>query len=109
MEYSVHSTADFQSTRDEDSQTGKEADNDRWYGCHTCTAKGNKERSVAISEKTAAHLKRYMSIYHAGGCSPDDYLFYTVIKGKVEMPTDAAEKPLWEGDEDEMARLCGLK
>lgn len=28
---------------------------------------------------------------------------------KVDMPTDAAEKPLWEGDEDEMARLCGLK
>jgi site-specific recombinase XerD len=133
-----------------------------------------------------------MSIYHADGCSPDDYLFYTVIKGKVgsvsmstverilqkyadearkecpdipkhvyphlfraerathlyrdgvdsimiskilghssvettkiyalpsmdqmreamnkvDMPTDAAEKPLWEGDEDEMARLCGLK
>ena len=154
--------------------------------------KGNKERSVAISEKTAAHLKRYMSIYHSGGNRPDDYLFYTVIKGKVgpismstverilqkyadearnkcpdipehvyphlfraerathlyrdgvdsimiskilghssiettkiyalpsmdqmraamnkvDMPADAAEKPLWEGDEDEMARLCGLK
>ena len=28
---------------------------------------------------------------------------------KVDMPTDAAEKTLWEGDEDEMARLCGLK
>lgn len=28
---------------------------------------------------------------------------------KVDMPTDVAEKPLWEGDEDEMARLCGLK
>ena len=28
---------------------------------------------------------------------------------KVDMPTDAAEKPLWEGGEDEMARLCGLK
>ena len=133
-----------------------------------------------------------MSIYHTDGCIPDDYLFYTVIKGKVgsvsmstverilqkyadearkecpdipehvyphlfraerathlyrdgvdsimiskilghssiettkiyalpsmdqmreamskvDMPTDAAEKPLWEGDEDEMARLCGLK
>ena len=42
--------------------------------------KGNKERSVAISEKTAAHLKRYMSIYHSEGSKPDDYLFYTVIK-----------------------------
>ncbi len=28
---------------------------------------------------------------------------------KVHMPADAKEKPLWEGDEDEMARLCGLK
>ena len=28
---------------------------------------------------------------------------------KVEMPTDATEKLLWEGDEGEMARLCGLK
>lgn len=28
---------------------------------------------------------------------------------KVDMPTDAAEKPLWEGDEDEMAGHCGLK
>ena len=42
--------------------------------------KGNKERSVAISEKTAVHLKRYMSIYHSDGSKPDDYLFYTVIK-----------------------------
>ena len=43
----------------------------------------NKERSVAISEKTAVHLKRYMSIYHSDGSKPDDYLFYTVIKGKI--------------------------
>ena len=28
---------------------------------------------------------------------------------KVPMPTDAKEKPLWEGDEDEMARNCGLR
>ena len=28
---------------------------------------------------------------------------------KVDMPADAKEKPLWESDEDELARLCGLK
>mgnify|MGYP002854154969 CR=1 FL=1 len=28
---------------------------------------------------------------------------------KVPMPADAKEKPLWEGDEDEMARNCGLR
>lgn len=154
--------------------------------------KGNKERSVAITEKTASHLNQYISLYHSDKGEPEDYLFFTVIKGKVgciststverilqkyadearieypdipervyphlfraerathlyrdgvdsimiskilghssiettkiyalpsmdqmreamnkvEMPTDAAEKPLWEGDEDEMARICGLK
>ena len=28
---------------------------------------------------------------------------------KVPMPMDADEKPLWEGNEDEMARNCGLR
>lgn len=158
---------------------------------HIC-GKGNKERSVAITEKTAAHLKRYLSIYHSDQSNPGDFLFFTVIKGnvgriststierilqkyadeartncpdipenvyphlfraerathlyrdgvdsimiskilghssiettkiyalpsieqmreamnKVEMPADSAEKPLWEDDEDGMARLCGLR
>lgn len=158
----------------------------------TSMEKGTKNVPLLSAIKTAAHLKRYMSIYHADGSNADDYLFYTVIKGKVgsvsmstverilqkyadearkeypdipehvyphlfraerathlyrdgvdsimiskilghssiettkiyalpsmdqmreamskvNMPIDAAEKPLWEGDEEEMARLCGLK
>lgn len=154
--------------------------------------KGNKERSVAITEKTAEHLKLYKSIYHSDTKDPEHVLFYTVIKGntgristgtverivqkyadaarsscpdmpdgvyphllraerathlyrdgvdsimiskilghssvettkiyaipsldqmrealnKVDMPSDAKEQPLWESDEDELARLCGLK
>ncbi len=154
--------------------------------------KGNKERSVAITEKTAEHLKLYKSIYHSDIKIAEHLLFYTIIKGttgristgtierliqkyadavrsscpdmpdrvyphllraerathlyrdgvdsimiskilghssvettkiyaipsldqmrealnKVDMPADAKEKPLWESDEDELARLCGLK
>jgi len=154
--------------------------------------KGNKERSVAITAKTAGHLKLYKSVYLAGNNDPNHWLFFTVIKGrtgristgtverliqkyaddarpscpdmpdrvyphllraerathlyrdgvdsimiskilghasvettkiyalpsmeqmrealnKVELPSDAAEQPLWIDDEDELARLCGLK
>ena len=159
---------------------------------HIANGKGNKERTVAITELTAEHLKNYMSVYHEGTPDPESFLFYTVIKGKtgrissstierfvqkyadaaretcpdmpkrvyphllraerttnlyrdgvdpiilaqilghadiettkiyaipsteqlreamekVPMPADADEKPLWEGDEDEMARHCGLR
>lgn len=159
---------------------------------HVASGKGNKERTVAITELTADHLKNYMSVYHEGTPDPESFLFYTVIKGetgrissstierfvqnyadaaretcpdmpervyphllraerttnlyrdgvdpillaqilghadvettkiyaipsteqlreameKVPMPADANEKPLWEGDEDEMARNCGLR
>ena len=159
---------------------------------HVASGKGNKERTVAITEITADHLKNYMSAYHEGTAQNDAYLFYTVIKGvtgrispstierfiqkyadaarehctgmpervyphllraerttllyrdgvdpillsqilghadiettkiyaipsteqlreameKVPMPADAKEKPLWEGDEDKMARNCGLR
>ena len=159
---------------------------------HVASGKGNKERTVAITGITVAHLRNYMAVYHEGTKNPEDYLFYTVIKGnvgrissssierfiqkyadearqscpdmpervyphllraerttllyrdgvdpillaqilghadiettkiyaipsteqlreameRVPMPTDANEKPIWEGDEDEMARNCGLR
>lgn len=44
--------------------------------------KGNKERRAVISEKTAAHIHNYMNIYHTHP-SPEDYLFYTTIKGNT--------------------------
>ena len=68
--------------------------------------KGNKERSVAISEKTATHLKRYMSIYHADGCSPDDYLFYTVIKGKVGSISMSTVERILQKYADEARKEC---
>lgn len=42
--------------------------------------KGNKERIVALSEKTVQHLKNYITIFHPEK-NNEAYLFYTVIKG----------------------------
>ncbi len=159
---------------------------------HVKEGKRRNERTVAITEMTAQHLKNYISVYHNDNPKPDDFFFYTSRKGKrerisdstierfvqmyadqartvchdmpkrvyphllraerttnlyrdgvdpimlakilghkniettkiyaipsveqmrevmekVPMPADANEPPLWEGDEDEMARLCGLR
>ena len=43
--------------------------------------KGDKERVVSLTDKTTAHLKSYMAIYHPA-LQADRPLFYTVIKGK---------------------------
>ena len=45
--------------------------------------KGCKERVVAISIKTAQHVKQYMDICRASTVPAHNYLFYTVIKGNV--------------------------
>ena len=42
--------------------------------------KGDKERIVAITDKTAEHLKNYLKFYHKV-IDPDAPLIYTVIKG----------------------------
>ena len=46
--------------------------------------KGNKERTVAITDKTAGHLSKYLSLYHPVCQDKDSYLFFTVIKGHVD-------------------------
>ncbi len=43
----------------------------------------NAERIVALAEKTVVHLQNYLKVYHQNSGS-DDYLFYTVIKGKTD-------------------------
>ena len=45
--------------------------------------KGDKERIVTITEKTASHLQAYLKVYHADG-KKDMPLFYTVIKGRTD-------------------------
>ena len=56
--------------------------------------KGDKERIVSITDKTAEHLKRYIKLYHSEEDS--NYpLFYTVIKGLISaMSTGNVERIL---------------
>ena len=47
------------------------------------TGKGNKERTIQVSDKAAEHLKEYIRVFHK--CSPpDSYLFSTTIKGNTD-------------------------
>ena len=46
--------------------------------------KGDRERIVSISDKTAGHLRNYICKYHqADRCALTEYLFYTVIHGRA--------------------------
>jgi len=45
--------------------------------------KGNKERVVAITELTAAHLQEYIRVYHPIAQDKQALLFYTRIKGRI--------------------------
>lgn len=44
--------------------------------------KGDKERLVSMTDKTAGHLKHYISKYHSATASGNDYVFYTIIHDK---------------------------
>ena len=44
--------------------------------------KGNKERVVAITEMTAAHIQEYIRVYHPFPKDIQAFLFYTRIKGR---------------------------
>lgn len=54
---------------------------DNKFPCILLHGKGNKERRIVISEKTAKHIQNYMSLYHQKYCR-SDFLFYTIIKGQ---------------------------
>jgi len=45
--------------------------------------KGSKERIVAITELTAAHLSEYIKVFHGSSADRQDLLFYTKMKGKA--------------------------
>ena len=45
--------------------------------------KGNKERTVQLTEKSVGHLKEYIRVFHAD-TSSDAFLFSTTIKGNTD-------------------------
>lgn len=45
--------------------------------------KGSKERVVAITAKTAQHLRQYLEVYHTRTHPASSLLFYTHIKGTI--------------------------
>lgn len=45
--------------------------------------KGNKERTVQLTDKAAGHLKEYLQIYHRESAG-ETYLIYTTIKGVTD-------------------------
>jgi len=45
--------------------------------------KGNKERIVAVTAMTAAHLLEYFRVFHAGIHDKKSLFFYTKIKGQI--------------------------
>jgi len=56
---------------------------DKRYPCIFITGKGNKERTIQLTDEAAGHLEEYLRVYHRD--SPKDaYLFSTTIKGKTD-------------------------
>lgn len=54
--------------------------------------KGNKPRCVPVLDITLENLEYYISLYHPGR-NPDDFLFFTIIKGlKDKMSVANAER-----------------
>jgi len=45
--------------------------------------KGRKERTIALSDRAAAHLKSYINAYHKDRTDPSRPLFFTIIHGKI--------------------------
>jgi integrase/recombinase XerD len=53
---------------------------DTQYPSIFITGKGNKERTIQLTDKTVSHLKEYISVYHRDS-GKDAYLIFTTIKG----------------------------
>lgn len=71
--------------------------------CIHVYGKGRKERDVAISKNTATHLRKYINLYHP--CSaenPEGWLFYTVIKGKLDHISTATIRRIVRKYSDEL-------
>lgn len=45
--------------------------------------KGGKTRQIPLMDRTVDHLKAYLDKFHPSNRKPEDYLFYTIIKGNT--------------------------
>lgn len=61
----------------------------------TITGKGNKFRSLYLKKKTIAHIQKCIQEYHGYDTDENNYLFYSIIKGKnIKMTQPAVSKQL---------------
>lgn len=71
--------------------------------CIHILGKGRKERDVAISKNTATHLRKYINLYHpCQSKNPEGWLFYTLIKGKVDRISTATVRRIVRKYADEL-------
>lgn len=71
--------------------------------CIHIYGKGRKERDVAISKNTATHLRKYINLYHPSTVeNPEGWLFYTVIKGKLDRISTATVRRIVRKYADEL-------
>lgn len=57
--------------------------------CIRVVDKGQKERVIGLAERTSAHLKQYLSVFHAKDSPETDLLFYTTIKEQTGKMSEA--------------------
>ena len=67
--------------------------------------KGNKPRCVPLLDMALENLEYYISLYHPHG-NPDDYLFYTVIKGRKDKMSVANAERFIKKYGVEARRIC---
>lgn len=67
--------------------------------------KGNKPRCVPLLDMTVENLDYYLSLYHPSK-NPDDYLFYTVIKGNKDSMSVANAERFIKKYGKEASKVC---
>lgn len=67
--------------------------------------KGNKERIVAITPKTADHLHQYLGLFHPNG-TRNAYVFYTKIKGKTGKMSEGNVERFLQQYSEQARNIC---
>lgn len=68
--------------------------------------KGNKERVVAITVLTAAHLQEYLRVFHPGLRNKQALLFYTRIKGHISKMSEGNVERFIKEYADQAKEFC---